>query len=365
MKGLKKGLILLYGILYGMFADAQPVIHFNIAAVRQSFNGLYQFSVVNPEQATYESFFEVVLEDQEGKAVLTISSGKVLVRPGNNLVSLTGGNVRSKKVGAGVAGRFLQQTGRLPNGSYNYCVEAEMTDRDKGTNRSVFKCFPFDVLRPSELHLVLPDNGDSICNSVPVLQWQPLLPMVAGTEYSLRMVLLKDGETPGKAIASSYPLVYREGIRTTSLPFSQTGKRLSKGDRCAWQVYATLNGVLLASSEVWTFTYGCDDPVDAPVRTDHLLLSSLTNHLYYESDDGKVPLSFFNPYAAEKLKYEIKDLSETQKKLSNFPVIPLTTGFNKVLFDLNEVDGVSSGGYYEMRISGMAEDVLVIKIKIR
>ena len=185
---------------------------------------------------------------------------------------------------SGATGTAVQQSGTLPPGSYQLCVDvvppppgadmavtlmaihrcAGFTIAAQSTNEVVTR--PMTVTPVPPPHLITPANHAVLQLGNPTFQWTPVVsPAAPSPVYLLRIVEVLRGETARMALAGSHPLLERELIGQTAFPYPASAPPLSAGKTYAWQVQALAMprgeaggvkplGLNQGMSEIYTFS---------------------------------------------------------------------------------------------------------------
>lgn len=176
---------------------------------------------------------------------------------------------------SGITRRTFEQTGALPQGFYQFCIE--VLEYNRGVKISNTICAPGWLILNDPPIINLPRNGEKLKPLQPqnvVFQWTPRhtgSPNSAfTTEYDIKLVeIWPANRNPNDAILTSPPIL-EATTRSTTFIYDVSQTPLELGRNYALQVKAkSLAGVdeldLFKNngrSEVITFTYG--DPCDIP-----------------------------------------------------------------------------------------------------
>lgn len=168
----------------------------------------------------------------------------------------------------GITRAEYQQTGRLPEGFYEFCFEAVEVNTRATVSRS--ECAVAALSFPDPPLLNLPANNAEINSSDPLnvfFSWTPRhlsSPNAAfSTEYDFQLVELLDNGISPEAAFSSRPPLYQTTTTATSLIYGPAQPALLEGKRYAWRVRAkniATNGNVEVFrnngySQIYAFTY--------------------------------------------------------------------------------------------------------------
>ena len=164
---------------------------------------------------------------------------------------------------------LLEQTGRLPDGEYQFCVDVRQGLPEAGPGALLAAdCAPFSITAPQPPGLVTPGDGETVIQPFPTFVWTPvLLGANARVGYHVRVAPVLPGQSPLDAI-NNVPMFEGDFPNAVTL-YPRDALPLEEGERYVWQVQATDDaglpvGERQGKSEVWTFTYtptGVEPPV--------------------------------------------------------------------------------------------------------
>lgn len=119
----------------------------------------------------------------------------------------------------GVIANSLQTTGKLPEGSYQLCLELIGSQRNEVLTKSPV-CRPFTQVTYQLPYLLAPNDKTwldaSIAQSVITFRWTPLVPQLKErVVYLLQVFEVLDGQKPVQALRSNQPILNAEVRNTT------------------------------------------------------------------------------------------------------------------------------------------------------
>ncbi|WP_298734621.1 fibronectin type III domain-containing protein [uncultured Chitinophaga sp.] len=192
-------------------------------------------------------------------------------------------NIENMEV-SGVPRQQLAQSGKLPDGFYNFCVEVVEVNSGQLVSNAKQGCAPPVWISTSEPPLLnLPRKGESVAFREPlniVFNWTPRhmgSPNAAfQTEYEFTLVELWDNGVLPEAGFSTMPPLYQTTTPATTLLYGPAEPPLLPGKRYAWRIRAKAKqgvddfDVFLNNgySEIFYFTLQEDcQPPQQPVAT--------------------------------------------------------------------------------------------------
>jgi hypothetical protein len=318
--------------IFSCSVSAQVSVQFIPEVYGRSMDGLMSARLLNTGGKQNVRLLISVTENKAGK-ILNILTQPFTIIPGSNQVPSTAVRSASIQMGNNSLAQFIQRNGHFPQGYYEYSykvISAIAIDEI-----IVDQIFEQEVLPPAPLNLIEPFNEEKICNKMPVLSWQPSIPVIAGTMYELLLVEIKDRQSPVEALNYNLPVVKQKGIPNPILVYPASSKELAEGKRYAWQVTAYKDQTIINRSEVWEFTFSCKEEKE-PVKDDNGYrdIDDLARGNYYIAQ-GVVKFAVINSYIEQKLKYEVHCITDPGSKVRGLPKIKLLKGQNKVELDFS------------------------------
>jgi hypothetical protein len=162
----------------------------------------------------------------------------------------------------------VKQSGRLPEGSYQLCVNFTNMSAAGRQIADVQGCTLFQVSFPQPPRLLAPANGTTVAAPFPTFQWTPVItPTANQVGYLVRVVEMLPGQTPQQALLANVPIYEHEYDNVTSFLYPPAAFPLEGGKHYAWRVRAITAtsfvepppkpvGANNGYSEIFTFTRG-------------------------------------------------------------------------------------------------------------
>ncbi len=154
----------------------------------------------------------------------------------------------------------LERTGRIPDGDYEFCVEAHAGLPESGGGALLASaCASFTIVAPPPPSLVSPYDGDTVVSGLPAFAWSPVMAgFNVSVGYHLRIAQILPGQSPIEAINNTPQ--FEGDFTTTSFLYPPTALALLDSARYVWQVQALDDagqplGEDQGKSEAWTFAY--------------------------------------------------------------------------------------------------------------
>jgi hypothetical protein len=336
---------------------AQVTVSFNIPVYGQSLEGISFVQLFNGSNEDVKARLTVRIRESKSGTVLTAIFSGIPLRKGGNILDRASFSRGRFTFGNNYHGQTLSQTGRLPEGEYEYCFEMEITESKSTWLNPYFEnCFVQQLQPMTPLLLVNPADGDENCNTRPSFLWQLPFPLPAEARCRLVLSELKDKQDIAEAINYNIPLINQGNILGNQLIFPSGAPALKEGKRYVWQVIVYIGKAILKRSEIWTYAVKCEEIKKEPVTDSYRELK--------ESDDGNfyiahniLRFSFHNPYSAGVLSYSIASMTDPSTTIKGLPKFKMQTGLNKYDLDLSENKSFKKGQEYilKVRLTGNRE----------
>lgn len=279
---------------------------------------MWNLTITNPEKDKQIFLHGIVTESSSGLIVDVSTSVFTLQRGSNRIRSKDVGKITINDKNSSYAS-VIDRLSALPNGSYEICLEAI----DANTNLIIgASCLNQEVLSISQVTLIYPadgsqfDNGfenyfeeypenttsldsddsikieitktNSIINSQIVFTWMPPVPVPLGKKisYRIKIVELFGQQSPYDAMISNPYFFSVNEITTTGFQYPIAARNFAAGKTYAWQVDAFVDGHLLTSSEIFSFTTSGS----SKLKTKHdNVKTTIGNIRAFRDTDDKLP----------------------------------------------------------------------------
>lgn len=341
---------LLTGILFFCFVTqnvfAQVSFIFNAGAFGKDMKGLATVQLINTSGLTYTGILDAEIKSLSGsQPIVRIQVHSLNINPGNNVISPARFSSASTFYSESMEGKYLKQTGLMPDGELEYCFRFTVTS--KNSNEEMYEgCFTGENISGSPMELITPDDNDKFCNKRPCFSWQPPLPLTADMVYSLKLVELNANQSRAEALLINTPVIFQTGIKGFTLAYPTGIPDLKEDKSYVWQVTAYTKARQTVS-EIWAFSIEC------PQETK----DSLSYRELRAQDDGgflstgrELRFAVYNAYIPGSLKYTITNLENADKKLKGMPAVQLQKGINDILIDLNKIAGMEDENEYLLNV---------------
>ncbi|SFW66845.1 hypothetical protein [Chitinophaga sancti] len=348
---MKNGIRLLMTALFGMLClqgKAQYTFAFMPEVQGRSINNISQVRISNTGSAVTANLRIVVSEASVG-TVVTIDIPQFQLLPGTSAVppgavyqaAVTFGNTKISTV--------IRQSGYFPSGDYEYCFQL-FEGVSHNSELLAEQCFNYELEPFSNMRLIQPYDEDKICDKRPTFNWQPLIPAINGAQYRLSLVEVKDRQQPIEALRMNLAIVNQRDIPMPMLLYPSIANELVEGKQYAWQVTAYQNDLILAQSEIWSFTVDCEkDSTKLPVEAFRSIEDLSRGNFYIAR--GQLLFGVTNTYAATDLNYSIRCLTKPDQAVKKLPAVQIVRGYNQVVIDLTDNNSFKDGYYYIMDVN--------------
>lgn len=334
---MKKMSLLLAALLFTLMGYSQVMIVSNTVGLREQFmvDNLYQISVVNTSTKAISGRIRGVILDGSQREVAEVYSGPLNIEAG---ASVTGKQIPWQGVprfGRLLASQQLRETGQLTPGNYTVCYQVLNTQGTTLANN----CLEQRVRPSGPPELLYPANGEQIETPNPALTWRGPLPMPLGADidYRIKLVEMRPGQKPERAVVSNAPLLEQTLNTISNLNYPLDAPPLEEGKTYAWQVQAYTNQFELGKTSVWQFTYKVPKDLTAAkalgINDTYRFARPELNGRFYKSNAGFIRFAYDNRSGLAQLPYELVAFHGSGKTTYTVPSVSLSAGLN--LIDLN------------------------------
>lgn len=201
---------------------------------------------------------------------------------------------------------IIQRGGLFPAGDYRFDYSVIGINGAVQTKIADYT-LSHSVIMPAFLQLVSVFDKDSLKESNPTFMWLPA--SATHTEgnyeteieykltYTISIVEVLTNQTPYAAMTSNPKFFYQQNLENTLLTYPYSARKFEPCKTYAWQVRGIINGQTVISSEIWTFTTPCEQPLiipNSPVlvknNPDLAICNVLNNTVYF---------AYYEEYAVE------------------------------------------------------------------
>lgn len=346
----KKYILLSVWVLVSLTAKTQIAINFNAAIYGQSLEGLSFVQFINTSTELVTARVTIKVREVNSGNVLSVLIPSISIRPGtNNIDRASFGNSRIS-FGNNFYGQSLSQSGKFPEGEYEYCFELEIIEPKANWVSSFFEnCFVHQLQPLTPLLLINPIDGDIDCNTRPNFVWQPPLPLPADARFRLVLTTLNEKQDVVEAINFNQPIINQGNIFSNQLQFPFSAPALKEGKTYVWQVIVYTGKVILKRSEIWTYSVKCEEVKEEKTTDSYRELKETDDGNFYIANKV-LRFSYNNPYSEGMLNYTINSIGDKGVTIQNLPALKQNTGLNKFDLDLSDIKSFKSGQEYLLKV---------------
>lgn len=335
--------------LISLSGNSQVQINFMPSVHGQSLSGVTFFQINNLTNTDFNASLKIIISEEKAGTVAEINSPSMLIKRGLSSFNQSMIAIGNIKFFQNQVASILKQTTRLPEGEYEYCYELSPIEEKAGVQDFYENCFHYNLQPLSPLLLVEPMDREKICNQKPGFIWQPPMPADLNARYRILLVEKKEKQTAREALSYNQPIINISDLRVPRINYPLSSKELEKGKTYAWQIYYSVNNMLLSRSEVWTFKIDCEEDSVTEADDSYRELKSGISGDYYVAN-RILKFAINNAYSDGDLEYKIYNQSEQNKQVKNLPRLKLVTGLNKYDLKIYEYTAFKDGDNYLLEI---------------
>jgi hypothetical protein len=328
----------------------QVIVNFNPLISGQSLDGLNFVLLQNSYPHDVLAKMTIRVRESHAGTVVTISVPSFILRPGNSSIDRNAFSRSKFSFANNSYGVALNQSGRFPEGEYEYCFETDLSETKTPLANPFFEsCFNHDLQPLTPLLLIHPVDGDEDCNKRPQFIWQAPMPMPAEARFRLVLTEVKEKQDIAEAINFNPPIINQGNIPVNQLNYPFNAPDLQKDKKYVWQVTVYTGKTILKKSEIWTYTVKCDEAIEQKGTDSYREMKENDIDNFYIADKS-LRFSFNNPYSAGVLSYSIVSLADPGSPINGLPQLTMTSGLNKFELDLSAIKGFKKGQEYLLTV---------------
>jgi hypothetical protein len=328
----------------------QIVVNFSPAIYGQSLDGLVYAQIINSSGSALQVVETITIREISGGNVSTIKTAPFQLFQGSNFISKAAFTNARFSFSNSYYGTTLGQTGRLPEGEYEYCFQTEITGSKPSQIPPFYEnCFTLQLQPMTPLLLINPVDEDKICNKRPDLNWQLPVPLPADAKCRVLLTVIQEKQDIAEAIAFNLPVLNQGNVFGNRLMYPAGAPELKEGYRYVWQVTVYAGKTILKKSEIWTFTVQCEEEQKSQGGDSYRELKETDDGNFYIASKS-LRFSFNNPYSMGNLDYTIEGISDPQSAIKKLPKLKMNAGQNNYELDLSDNSAFKDGSEYLIRV---------------
>lgn len=234
-----------------------------------------------------------IRNSETSELLIHCESNPITVRPGVNAIQPNSSYFKVIEFGHSELASYIRNQKRLPSGRFQYCLSVRTDDGEYFEDEL---CRDYFEVVNEFLQLVIPSDGDTITNPLPILNWttSAIQEMQLGTKQYRLILTDKDGETDAETALNINPAIFlKENLRNLSVPYPASAPELEIGHSYAWRVECLVENQVVEETESWTFTMR---PEKEKESRKYALLKTNLGGETYKVYDGKIYFAFEEKY---------------------------------------------------------------------
>ena len=328
---------------------AQVQINFQPAIHGKSLDGISFFQINNQTSSDFNASLRIIVTEEKAGKIAEINTPSIYIKRGLSSFSRSVIGTAQIKFSSSQTATITKQTGKFPEGEYEYCFELSPLDLKPGVLDYYENCFHLSLQPLSPLLLIDPLDEEKICNQKPGFLWQSPMPVDFNARYRIIVVEVKDKQTPVEALSVNLPVINISELREPRLNYPMNIKELEKGKTYVWQIYYSVNNILLTRSEIWTFKIDCEEEKENQSEDSYREIKTGISGDFYVAK-RKLKFAINNVYNDGDLIFRIINLKDVEKPIKNLPQLKLITGLNKYELNLSEYRAFKDGEHYQLEV---------------
>ncbi len=334
------------------FLQAQLITNFIPSINGQTLDGLAFAQIFNSTAEVISAKVRIKIRSISEGQVVVVQTLPMNFRPGNNNLDRVIYSKSSFNFSKTYAGNQLSQTGKFPEGEYEYCYEIIVNDAKTQSLVGTYEnCFNSVIQPLTPLLLINPSDGDEICNTRPDFTWQPPMPIDINARFRLIVAEIKEKQSPVEAITYNLPVINQPNIIGNNLLYPQNLRGLVKDKKYAWQVTLYTNAkTIITKSEIWVFSIHCNEEKTSVENDSYRELKESQDGNFYVAKKF-LRFSFNNPYNEGDLNYQIVNIATPGSEIKGLEKLKIKSGINKYDLDLSENRFIKNEQQYILQVT--------------
>mgnify|MGYP000111694174 CR=1 FL=1 len=333
-----------------------------------------QFVNTNPSKTPFENLWmsrytheasvgEVVSVDLElrknGQLVYRATSNPITLNSRFQLLNPRLSGLEKETFLDRQTGMFIRNSNMLPSGSYTACVIVNGRNERAGSNLDARACIEFAIELDARLRLMHIPNGEEVSrNELPMFSWSFLAPSanVSEIEYTLTVCEIFEGQSKEEAVLRNMPMLVEKELMASSFQYPLEARSLEIDKQYAWCVQARTGDMLLATSEVWSFSIEkTEEKKRKNVSMPYLDLEDIetSERVNIKGYEFNIKIDY-SQRGAREINFEIVDAKGRSVKPQLSPM-EVSYGSNYLSLDLSELKKLKTGKEYQLVIVGLEE----------
>ncbi len=199
---------------------------------------LWNLTLINTSNQAYSIVLNgTVIKDDEGK-IFDATTSKIELPPGSKRIRLKDMGTIKTNFANKKYEEMLVRTGTVPEGNYEICVAAISSEDELELGET---CISQNIMHLTPPELLSPENGKEISETEAasiVFQWMPPSPAPpSGFSYTLKIVEIMLGQSPGGALQNNPVFFSRDRITATNFAYPLSAPKLIGGKSYVWQIF--------------------------------------------------------------------------------------------------------------------------------
>lgn len=361
---MRKGLLIvftLYLLAAAGKATSQVTVNFNAALHGRTLDGLSFAQIISSYTQGKYARIKITIRENQGSQVATVMVPFLFIHPGSNTINRVEFAQSNFLFAQSLSGQQLKQTGRIPEGEYEFCFEVSVGDHKTQIVDDIFEnCFSSQIQPLTPLLLINPAPEDESCNIRPNFTWQPPMPFNIQTRFRIIVCEKDEKQSDIEAISYNIPVINVAGMPSGNLFYPPKTPDLKKDKNYVWQITAYQEKTIVTKSEIWEFSIKCpEEKKKEDADSYRELKEQLDGSLYYAY--GRLRFSLNNPYSNGPLEYSIDNLSDMQDEIKKLPELKLTSGLNQFELDLEDIKGIKADKNYLLKVTLQGNKILQLR----
>jgi hypothetical protein len=356
-------LLLLVMVSFSSYGQQQVTVNLGMLDGLDLIPGnIFNYQVLNNSGKTQSALVKGTLRYRGSRLQMAYTFSTIL-QPGMNVFSKDKVGNPAWTFSDNALKELFFNYARLPQGTYEYCVELEIQGNESKPAEPVEGCLYNTARDIFLINLVSPENDAKLYEYNPMLNWVVNYPFASELTYRVRVAELKKGQNAENAITRNNPMYQDNNMMGTTVTYPVTAKPLETWQPYVWTVDAYYKGILLGGAEVWKFTI-IEDSV----------LAALPHVSVYVDIRKEKDASVYYAVGELKLKYVLDEkasdilaislLDKNGKKIDlKEKELKAVLGDNRYEIDLKNQLSLKHMGSYQLVVTNSMQETFNLPLK--
>lgn len=330
---------------------------------------LWNLSLVNSTSTTLNVRIELTVTD--------ISNNQLVISGSTRLIQLSQGVKQLQQldvmplVYSNVNTSYnidANPNGFLPIGVFSICYSVVAINND-AVDQMAEECEIIEVEPLSPPLLIEPYDNDSLEVNRPFFNWIPPSPVGQFMNLNYDFVLVETGrnQSPAEAIQYNSPIVSQSNIPQVNFQLPSSINGLDTGKLYSWRITARSNNMIIANSEVFSFTIKSPEKAAKQPSTGYYSRLTKNQSETFSVSNGILRFEYLNEINDTTVQLKIRDITSAAKTetILEEKSLPVLYGMNYKEVDINSTGKLIDHHIYLLTVTNARNESRYLNFTFR